>query len=195
MPKDQLRLHITAQDVWIPDESKQGGGYFADVPDTVIHLENSLSAVAKWESRWEKPYLGVEEEAFTSEEFFDYVRCMTVEEGIPKEVYYALSEDNLNLIQRFMARKMTATWFSDDKKRGKGKPRSKRPVTAEIIYSQMFEYGIPLECEHWHLNRLMTLLRVCKEREVIPPKMSKKDIYAQNAALNARRRARLGSKG
>ena len=58
----------------------------------------------------------------------------------------------------------------------------------------MIALQIPIEFQKWHLNRLTTLIRVCNAKNN-PEKMSKKDILAQNAALNKARRAKAHTKG
>lgn len=184
-----LRIEIKAREIWLPTEER-----FVDIDDVTIHIEHSLAAIAKWESRWEKPFFS--NEALTGDELIDYVRCMTLEEGISRYVYLALGGENMEIIHKYIKRKMTAAWFKDAPGKGKKKSgKSGQTMTADIIYSYMVELGIPFECEHWHFNRLMTLIRVCAESQAASPKMSKKDVFAQNAMLNARRRARLGSRG
>ena len=59
----------------------------------------------------------------------------------------------------------------------------------------LISLGIPFECEKWHFNKLMTLIRVCIAENNKGQKMSKKEIAAQNKAINDARRARLGSMG
>jgi len=101
---------------------------------------------------------------------------------------------------------MTATWFSGEprpnERKTAGKPRPKRPprksgteTTAEVLYCQMFSFGIPKECEKWHLNRLLTLIRVCQESQAPAKKMSKGDRMAQQRMLNEQRKARLKTRG
>ena len=89
---------------------------------------------------------------------------------------------------------MTATWFGEDKDPNKKKKRQKEVLTSEVIYLEMIALQIPTEFQKWHLNRLTTLIRVCNAKNN-PEKMNKKDILAQNAALNKARRAKLHSKG
>ena len=92
---------------------------------------------------------------------------------------------------------MTATWFSDDKKE-KTSNFSSKIITSELIYYWMISLGIPVEkFEKWHLNRLLTLIRVFNAENA--PKDKKKrltnEILAERAALNAKRKAQLHTKG
>jgi hypothetical protein len=59
----------------------------------------------------------------------------------------------------------------------------------------MIAEGIPFECQKWHINRLLTLIKVCSLKNTPPKKMSKNSIMSQYKALNASRRAALGTKG
>ena len=62
----------------------------------------------------------------------------------------------------------------------------------------MVALQIPFECQKWHINRLLTLVRVCNaknEESTSKNKMSKRELMSRNAALNAQRRAKLNSKG
>lgn len=74
-------------------------------------------------------------------------------------------------------------------------PESGTETTAEVLYCQMFSFGIPKECEKWHLNRLLTLIRVCQESQAPAKKMSKGDRMAQQRMLNEQRKARLKTRG
>lgn len=162
---------------------------FVSTKDTVLCLEHSLISVSKWESKWHKPFLSTQNK--TEEEMLDYIRCMTITQNVDNNVYYGLSQDNLMEIKNYMEDPMTATWFND-----KNNPKSKqKSVTAELIYYWMISLGIPIELEKWHLNRLLTLIRVCNLENAPKKKMKRGDILKQNTALNQARRGMLGTTG
>lgn len=153
-----------------------------------LQLEHSLVSVSKWEARWNKPFLSREE--MTTEEIRDYVRCMTLTQNVPDEVYDCLSQENVSQIAKYIEAPMTATTFSPDPAEG-----GRSIITAEIIYYWMISFNIPFECQKWHLNRLLTLIKVCERKNRPARKRSQRDIMARNRSLNAQRRARLGSAG
>lgn len=71
----------------------------------------------------------------------------------------------------------------------------KETVTSELIYYWMISYNIPVEFQKWHLNRLLTLIRVCNVKNSPPKRRSKREMWNRNAAINAANRKRFGSKG
>lgn len=159
---------------------------FMPVKRTVLQLEHSLLAISKWESRHCKPFLGDGsiESRLTPEEFFDYIKDMTITKNVDPKVYYNLDAEAQTKICEYIQAPMTATTFSNTT------PDSlKQVVTSEIIYWEMTNLNIPFECQKWHLNRLMTLIRVCAIKQGKPEKMPYKDMVAQRRALNASRKA------
>ena len=160
---------------------------FIETKDTTLHLEHSLMSLAKWESKWHKPFLDEKTEK-TNEEMKDYIRCMTITQNVDPMVYESLTQKNIKEIRDYIDDPMTATWFND-KKTTQGR---KKTVTAELIYYWMITLEIPFECEKWHLNRLLTLIRVCNIEGSPKTKMSKTDIMKQNAMLNAQRKKARG---
>ena len=87
---------------------------------------------------------------------------------------------------------MTATVIRDSSPN-----KSKTEImTSELIYYYMISYNIPFECEKWHINRLMTLIQVCSiKNNPNKKKMSTKEVYRSNAALNAARKKKLNTNG
>lgn len=179
-----LKLIIPPAELFDEEKSE-----FIYLPAVSITLEHSLLSISKWESKWLKPFLDNTKKE--SEEFYDYVRCMTITPNINPKDYYRLTNKQIEIIYEYIDSPMTATTFSTNKK---DKP-SREKVTSELIYYWMTVNQIPFEAEKWHINRLLTLIRICNIKNSKPDKMSKKDIYAQNRALNKARRAKSGSSG
>lgn len=157
--------------------------------EQILTLEHSLVSISKWESKWKKPYLSKIPK--TSEEIIDYVKCMTITQNVNPIAYSALTEENYDEIGRYIEDDMTATTFRDIEK--KGSQRS--VITSEVIYYWMIKYGVPFECQKWHLNRLLTLIRVCAANSGEQKKMSTSEIYSQNRALNEMRRKSMRTRG
>ena len=178
-----LQITIPATEQW--DEINQE---FLSSKETTLRLEHSLVSLSKWESKWCKPFLDKKDKTY--EETIDYVKCMTLTPNVDPTIYYALTEENIKQINEYISAPMTATYINDNKRGG-----SREIVTSELIYYWMITLNIPFECEKWHLNRLLTLVKVCNIKNQPPKKMSKKSIMSRNAALNAARRKQLNTKG
>lgn len=161
---------------------------FIQMKPQTLRMEHSLISLSKWESNWNKPFLSKEKK--TSEEVIDYLKCMSLDSGIPDIVFETLTEEAIDQINAYMEKSMTATWFSNT-----NESPNREVVTAEIIYCSMVMLGIPFECQKWHLDRLLTLIRVCNIKMSPPKKMGKQQILAQNRELNEARKAKYNTKG
>ena len=179
-------LEITIKSCELFDEEKEE---FITIPEQTIKLEHSLVSLSKWESKWCKPFLSKEDKSY--EETIDYIKCMTLTQNVNPIVYGLIDRDSMKQITKYIEAPMTATTFYDDKK----SKYSREIVTAELIYYWMISLQIPFECQKWHLNRLLTLIKVCSIKNEPPKKMSTRDVMSRNAALNAARRKRLNTKG
>lgn len=182
-----LRIKVVGGEIYDNERN-----YFIRAESASIDLEHSLVSISKWESNWEKSFFGDghSENSMTDDEFRDYVRCMTLTKNVDPELYYFLNKENQLDVVRYMKRKMSATTFG-----GAHDNKSTKVITSEEIYWQMIALGIPFECQYWHINRLMTLIRICSIRQGKPEKVPMKDNIAQRNALNKLRRAQHGSKG
>ena len=162
---------------------------FVTTKPQTLQLEHSLISLSKWESKWCKSFLSSKTK--TNEEMIDYVRCMTITPNVKPEVYYYLSAKNVAAVNAYIDAPMTATVFNDVDSKG----RQRDVITSELIYYWMIANNIPFECQKWHLNRLITLIRVCNIKNNPGKKMSKREIMTRNASLNAARRRKMNSRG
>ena len=179
-----LQIVIPPSELW--DESKQE---FINFKGQTLQLEHSLVSVSKWEAKWCKTFLSRKEKTY--EETIDYIKCMTITQNVSPDVYGYLTNENIEAINTYISAPMTATWFSNEKSTG----MNREQVTSELIYYWMIALNIPFECQKWHLNRLLTLIRVCNIKSQSPKKMSRSELLSRNAALNAARRKQLNSRG
>lgn len=172
----------------------EGNQEFITIPaekEQTLQLEHSLISISKWESKWCKPFFSKEEK--TTEETIDYIKCMTLTKNVTSNTYYRLEKHkaSVDAILKYINAPMTATTFSNNS----NKKFNREIITSEVIYYWMFSNGIPSECEKWHINRLITLIRVFGEKSEPGKKMSKAATAKQYAALNAARRKKLNTKG
>lgn len=161
---------------------------FISEDERAIQLEHSLLSISEWESRWNKPFLSNMEK--TPNEIIDYVRCMTLTEGVPETAYLYINSEQYKLINDYIAAPMTATTISEPP--GKA---SKEIMTSELLYYYMIAANIPFECERWHLNRLLTLIRICSIKSQPEKKRPINEVMKSNAALNAARKKQFNTKG
>ena len=167
------------------DEDKQE---FVIVDGVELELEHSLVSLSKWETKYEKPFLS--EDVKTEEEMLWYIKAMTLNTKIPPAVFSKLSPENIKAIDEYINAKMTATTLPEEKK-----SYSREVITSELVYYWMIAFHVPFECQHWHLNRLLTLIKVCNLKEAPEKKLSPAEIAARNRSLNADRKAKLGTSG
>jgi hypothetical protein len=157
---------------------------------TVVELEHSLASLSKWETIWEKPFLSPEEPS--SEETLSYIQCMCIDPDVPPELLWKLDEKNVAEIHAYINKKSTATTI-----REANQNPNRSVITSEQIYSWMSGFQIPLEAQHWHLNRLIMLIKVCNANNQTdqPPTSPTRDDLAARRAENERRKREWGSRG
>lgn len=173
------------------EEFDEATNKFVNSDHFTLELEHSLASLSKWESNFEKPFLGDAEK--TTEETLFYIHdCMVVTKDYPPDIFDKFSKGNYDAIQGYIDGKQSATWFNEPKNRP---ANSRQTITAEVIYGWMIALRIPFETQYWHLNRLLTLIKVCNEQTKTPKKMSRGDAARQQAALNAKRQAAMGTRG
>lgn len=155
-----------------------------------LSFEHSLVSLSKWESLHEKAFFGHEEK--TTEESMDYVRCMLLDEDPPLDFLKRLTSDQFFELTNYINSKHTATTFAQETP-GRG---SQETITSELIYFWLVQFRIPFQpTETWHLNRLMTLVKIAGIKQSKPKKMSRQEVAERNRALNEQRRRESGSAG
>lgn len=182
-------LPITIPETELYDEINNEYIY---VKAQTIRLEHSLVSLSKWESKWCKSFLSnLTNNGLTHDQTIDYIKYMTITKGVDPNVYLCFTSQHYEQINKYISAPMTATYFSEAKS---GKLNNE-PVTSELVYYWMVTHRIPFECEKWHLNRLLTLIRVCNVKNQPAKKMTTQELISRNAAINAANRKRFNSKG
>lgn len=154
-----------------------------------LEMEHSLASVSKWESHFEKPFLNDKEK--TAEELFWYVQAMTLTPNVPPEVFASLNKEDVAKIDEYINAKMSATTFRE----ATNQKKSTEVVTAELIYYWMISLNIWPECQHWHLGRLLTLIKVFNAKNAPAKKMSRSEQIAYQRAVNERQKKQAGTRG
>ena len=180
-----LRIEIPISPEGWDEENEE----FVESKVQTLQLEHSLVSLSKWESKWCKPFFSTDDKTY--EEVLDYIKCMTLTQNVKPEVYKYLTEKNITEITDYINAPMTATTFNETSTKGRGRDI----ITSELIYYWMITFNIPVEFQKWHINRLLTLIRVCEIKNSPGKKMSSKEITSQYAALNAARKKKLNTKG
>lgn len=181
-------LQIRIDDVDCFDEKTET---FITIKGQTLQLEHSLVSISKWESKWKKPFLSLERH--TREETIDYIRFMTITQNVNPKIYDFITDQHIMAVNAYIEDPMTATTFS--KQEGKGRGPGGKITTSEEIYYYMTAFQIPWKAERWHFNRLMTLIKICEEKNKPKKKMRKGDIARQRRGLNAKRRAKYNTRG
>lgn len=177
-----IRIDIPGSEFFNEETSE-----FIDVEPETVYLEHSLASISKWESKWHKPFLSTEK--LTNQEVMSYIECMCLSNDVNETLVQRMTSESIKEIEEYMADQATATWFNETE------TPSREIITSEILYYQMIKLGIPFECENWHINRLVTLIRVCAIKGNSQNKMSKDQILQRNRELNEARKAKMKTKG
>lgn len=117
---------------------------------------------------------------------------MTINKNVDPIVYEFLTPENVAAINAYIRDPMTATKI-DEGPEVSNKKINGEFITSELIYYWMIALNIPVEFEKWHIERLLTLIRVCNIKNQPEKKMSRAEIMEQHRAINEarRREARL----
>lgn len=180
-------LTITVPGVESFDEEKNE---FLTPEDVTLELEHSLFSISKWESKWHLPFLATPDK--TTEQTLDYVRMMVLTPDFDPTVFSRLTNENMDAVNDYIADPMTATTIRELPGQSRG---SSEIITAEIVYYWMVSMNIPFECQHWHFNRLIMLVRVCNQKNQPAKKMSRREAAQQQRMLNRQRQAQYGTAG
>lgn len=164
---------------------------FVTIKEQELHLEHSLLSISKWEAHYCKPFIS--DKDMNREETLFYIKCMTINRNVDPIIYQQLTNNDIQKIVEYIEAPMSATTITD---RTPGGGRQKEQLTSELIYYYMVEAGVPESFEKWHLNRLITLLRIIGiKRDPNANKMSARSAMKSNKALNAARRKARHSRG
>ena len=171
-----LRITIPANDdLWDEEHGK-----FISMKEQTLILEHSLISLSKWERKIKKPFLSSEDK--TAEEWLYYIKCMTLNQ-VNELAYSFITPEIMTEILEYIEDPMTATTFHD----ASNSNGRREIVTSEIIYYNMFSFGLPIELEKWHLNTLIALIRVFSIKGGNAKKMSPAEAAAYQRSINESR--------
>lgn len=183
-----LQLVVSGEKKW--DEDKEE--FIPATKDYVLQMEHSLLSISKWEAIYHKPFLSAN---LNKEMATSYAKCMTINNA-PDTVYERLTPSHIDKMTTYIEDTMTATWFFDRKPAQiKGKSPNGETITAELIYYWMISFNIPVEFQKWHLNRLLTLIRVLSIKNDPKSNSAPKMTAEQRRALNKARQAKYHTRG
>lgn len=165
------------------------------INDAELDFEHSLVSLSEWESEFEKPfYPPNKNEERTEEELLRYFELMFIGSREHQPLVQLLTPDQHLLLVRYIAKSRTATTVREVQ-RNRG---VKENITSELIYYWMVAFAIPFKpTDEWHLNRLLTLVKVCSAKQAPPSKskQSKASLAQSMRAENELRRKQLGTSG
>ena len=180
-----LRLDIEL----VPEQWDEGKEEFIPPVIKTLELEHSLVSLSKWESKYCKPFISTVEKS--SEEVLDYIKFMTLTPDVDPAVYDYLTDAHINEVEKYIEAPMTAAVVPESNTSGGGRDT----VVAELVYYWMIALQIPSEYRHWHLNSLLSLIKVCNFKNQPPKKMSQQEAIANHKALNEARKKKYNTKG
>lgn len=151
-------------------------------------LEHSLLSVSEWEKKYHKSFTDSEK---TIDETVDYIKMMVIS-GDPDALIEGLTQKQVDEINDYINDPMTATVISEEEEKEiNDNSNSHKFTTSEEIYSWMCAQNIPFECERWHLNRLIILIKLCainnKPKDNKKKKMTSSDLALRRAKMDAAR--------
>lgn len=175
-------------DLGIQESYNSSTNEFSYEEGGIVRFEYTLRNLYDWEGRWEKPFLNGK---LTHEEATDFYLLMALDPIDPK----FLTTEIRDRLTEYISHTPTATTFSSTKRQNRSKQATPKVHTSEELYALMIQAGVPLEFENRNLNRLMDILKIISINNSPPKKMDKHEIYRQNQEINARRKAKINSKG
>lgn len=178
-----LTIRVLGEEFWDPTIEE-----FIKTKPATVRMEHSLISISKWEAHWEKPFLPAQGRVkgmsgYAEEKY--YISCMIIgsfDQHIPGLLY----QHHLKEIKEYIDKKHTATTIHSLVP----ERRQSKIITSELIYYWMIKFGIAIDCQTWHLNRLLTLINVCsiKNNTGKGSKMSHVEAAKYRAKLNKARR-------
>jgi len=193
-----LRITLPEQEICVESKDASAVADIYECPAVEIVLEHSLYTISIWESMKHKAFL--KEEKMSDEDFVNYIRCMIVSpEHISEGDFIRLTRDPKcrKLIDEYIHDKKSASCFFEGISDKEEKTFKKESQTSEVLYYSMFSLRIPIEVEHWHLNKFLALLKVfdIKDPYKNKKKRSPQNIMKDYHALNEARKKKYNTKG
>ena len=180
-----IKIHISGRELW--DESKQE---FIEMEDVDLELEHSLVSISKWEAKYHKPFLSSTK---TAEETLDYILMMNIKsDEIPLFCLQFLTPEQIKEVGDYISDPMTAAIINEEEDSKGSFDAKNKFVTSDEIYYWMTAQNIPFECQYWHLNRLITLIKICainnKPKDNKNKRLTSSDLAKRRARMEAARK-------